>query len=183
MSKITFQNQQILDEKRSQARFGGGAERILQQHQKGKLTARERIEVLLDPDSFQETGMFVEHRCDNFGMRDKKFAGDGVVTGHGTINGRLIFVYSQDFTVFGGSLGEYHAKKICDLIDAALEVGAPVIGINDSGGARIQEGVDSLGVSSFLSITSLRASSVPKILYTSEAVIISPRLVCHAAVR
>ena len=89
--------------------------------------------------------MFVEHRCDNFGMRDKKFAGDGVVTGHGTINGRLIFVYSQDFTVFGGSLGEYHAKKICNLIDAALEVGAPVIGINDSGGARIQEGVDSLG--------------------------------------
>ena len=112
MSKMTFQNQQILDEKRSQARFGGGAERILQQHQKGKLTARERIEVLLDPDSFQETGMFVEHRCDNFGMRDKKFAGDGVVTGHGTINGRLIFVYSQDFTVFGGSLGEYHAKKL-----------------------------------------------------------------------
>ena len=145
MSKMTFQNQQILDEKRSQARFGGGAERILQQHQKGKLTARERIEVLLDPDSFQETGMFVEHRCDNFGMKDKKFAGDGVVTGHGTINGRLIFVYSQDFTVFGGSLGEYHAKKICNLIDAALEVGAPVIGINDSGGARIQEGVDSLG--------------------------------------
>jgi len=145
MSKMTFQNQQILDEKRSQARFGGGAQRILQQHQKGKLTARERIEVLLDPDSFQETGMFVEHRCDNFGMRDKKFAGDGVVTGHGTINGRLIFVYSQDFTVFGGSLGEYHAKKICNLIDAALEVGAPVIGINDSGGARIQEGVDSLG--------------------------------------
>jgi len=140
MSKMTFQNQQILDEKRSQARFGGGAERILQQHQKGKLTARERIEVLLDPDSFQETGMFVEHRCDNFGMKDKKFAGDGVVTGHGTINGRLIFVYSQDFTVFGGSLGEYHAKKICNLIDAALEVGAPVIGINDSGGARIQEG-------------------------------------------
>lgn len=145
MSKHTFQNQQILDRKTSEARFGGGAAKIIEQHRKGKLTARERLEVLLDPDSFQETGMFVEHRCDNFGMTAKKYAGDGVVTGHGTINGRLVFVYSQDFTVFGGSLGEYHAKKICSLIDSALEVGAPVIGINDSGGARIQEGVDALG--------------------------------------
>lgn len=138
-------NKDLLEEKRNLARQGGGDSRIELQHKKGKLTARERIEVLLDPNSFEETGMFVEHRCDNFGMRDKKSLGDGVVTGHGTINGRLVFVYSQDFTVLGGSLGEYHAKKICSIIDAALEVGAPVIGINDSGGARIQEGVDALG--------------------------------------
>ena len=145
MSQKTFlQMQRALDKKRSSARLGGGTKRIATQHSKGKLTARERIEVLLDPDSFQETGMFVEHRCDYFGMEDKKISGDGVVTGHGTINGRLVFVYSQDFTVLGGSLGEYHAKKICDLLDSALEVGAPVIGINDSGGARIQEGVDAL---------------------------------------
>jgi propionyl-CoA carboxylase beta chain len=133
-----------LDHKRNIARSGGGSERIKIQHKKGKLTARERIEVLLDPGSFEESGMFVEHRCDNFGMRDKKFAGDGVITGHGTINGRLVFVYSQDFTVLGGSLGEYHAQKICNLLDMAMQVSAPVIGINDSGGARIQEGVDSL---------------------------------------
>lgn len=145
MSQKTFQQmQKALDKKRSSARLGGGTKRISTQHSKGKLTARERIEVLLDPDSFQETGMFVEHRCDYFGMQSKKISGDGVVTGHGTINGRLVFVYSQDFTVLGGSLGEYHAKKICDLLDSALEVGAPVIGINDSGGARIQEGVDAL---------------------------------------
>lgn len=135
----------ILEEKRSLARLGGGQARINTQHQKGKLTARERIEVLLDPDSFEETGMFVEHRCNNFGMDSKKSPGDGVITGHGTINGRLVFVYSQDFTVLGGSLGEYHAKKMCNLIDAAMQVGAPIIGINDSGGARIQEGVDALG--------------------------------------
>ncbi len=145
MSKNIFQNQQILDKKRSIARLGGGSKRIQNQHEKGKLTARERIEVLLDPDTFEEMGMFVEHRCHNFGMGDKKFSGDGVVTGRGTINGRLVFVYSQDFTVLGGSLGEYHAKKICNLIDAAMQIGAPVIGINDSGGARIQEGVDALG--------------------------------------
>lgn len=146
MSQKTFlQMQMSLDRKRSSARLGGGAKRIATQHSKGKLTARERIEILLDPDSFQETGMFVEHRCDYFGMETKKFSGDGVVTGHGTINGRLVFVYSQDFTVLGGSLGEYHAKKICDILDSAMDVGAPVIGINDSGGARIQEGVDALG--------------------------------------
>ena len=145
MSNITSQDQDILDEKRNIARQGGGIKRISTQHEKGKLTARERIEVLLDPDSFEETGMFVEHRCNNFGMQDKVFSGDGVVTGHGTINGRLVFVYSQDFTVLGGSLGEYHAKKICNIMDSALKVGAPVIGINDSGGARIQEGVDALG--------------------------------------
>jgi propionyl-CoA carboxylase beta chain len=134
-----------LEEKHQEARLAGGLSRIKVQHSKGKLTARERIEVLLDPDSFEETGMFVEHRCENFNMQDKKFLGDGVVTGHGTINGRLVFVYSQDFTVLGGSLGEHHAKKICALLDTAMQVGAPVIGINDSGGARIQEGVDSLG--------------------------------------
>lgn len=145
MNQTNLQGQDLLEEKRGQARAGGGLERITLQHKKGKLTARERIEVLLDPDSFEEIGMFVEHRCYNFGMKDKKFAGDGVVTGRGTINGRLVFVYSQDFTVLGGSLGEYHAKKICNIIDAALQVGAPVIGINDSGGARIQEGVDALG--------------------------------------
>lgn len=145
MSKKVFDQGQALENKKSLARLGGGIERINVQHKKGKLTARERLEVLLDPDSFEETGMFVEHRCDNFGMADKAFSGDGVVTGHGTINGRLVFVYSQDFTVLGGSLGEYHAKKICNLIDAAIKVAAPVIGINDSGGARIQEGVDALG--------------------------------------
>ncbi len=145
MNQVILPSKDLLEEKRNAARQGGGSSRITIQHKKGKLTARERIEVLLDPNSFEETGMFVEHRCDNFSMADKKFAGDGVVTGHGTINGRLVFVYSQDFTVLGGSLGEYHAKKICKIIDAALEVGAPVIGINDSGGARIQEGVDALG--------------------------------------
>jgi propionyl-CoA carboxylase beta chain len=136
---------QKLESRRQDARASGGAARIDVQHKKGKLTARERIELLLDTDSFEETGMFVEHRCSNFGMESKKFAGDGVVTGHGTINGRLVFVYSQDFTVLGGSLGEYHAKKICQIMDMAMEVGAPIIGINDSGGARIQEGVDALG--------------------------------------
>ncbi len=130
--------------KREEARIGGGQKKIDLQHSKGKLTARERIEVLLDPDSFEESGLYVEHRCSDFGMEDKKHSGDGVVTGHGTINGRPIFVYSQDFTVMGGSLGEFHAKKICNILDKAMQVGAPVIGINDSGGARIQEGVDSL---------------------------------------
>jgi propionyl-CoA carboxylase beta chain len=134
-----------LASKREEARMGGGQKRIDIQHSKGKLTARERVEVLLDADSFEESGLYVEHRCHDFGMGDKKKAGDGVVTGQGTINGRLVFVYSQDFTVMGGSLGEAHAKKICQLMDKAMQVGAPVIGINDSGGARIQEGVDSLG--------------------------------------
>lgn len=145
MNPNSLRVQEILEEKRHGARLGGGTDRIKQQHAKGKLTARERIEILLDPDSFEETGMFVEHRCSNFGMKDKKFPGDGVITGHGTINGRLVFIYSQDFTVLGGSLGEHHAKKICQLIDMAMNAGAPIIGINDSGGARIQEGVDSLG--------------------------------------
>ena len=136
---------QSLETKKNHALSGGGNNKIKVQHNKGKLTARERIAVVLDSGSFDEIGLFVEHRCENFGMKDKKFYGDGVVTGQGTINGRLVFVYSQDFTVLGGSLGEYHARKICNLIDTAMKVGAPVIGINDSGGARIQEGVDALG--------------------------------------
>ena len=134
-----------LNSKREEARMGGGQKRIDVQHSKGKLTARERIEVLLDPNSFEEYGLYVEHRCSDFGLEDKKHPGDGVVTGQGTINGRLVFVYSQDFTVMGGSLGEAHAKKICHVLDKAIQVKAPIIGINDSGGARIQEGVDSLG--------------------------------------
>lgn len=138
------QDSNFLEEMRNRARQGGGTNKILTQHKQGKLTARERIEVLLDPGSFEETNMFVEHRCNNFGMQDKRFPGDGVLTGHGTINGRLVFVYSQDFTVLGGSLGEYQSKKICNVIDSALSVSAPVIAINDSGGARIQEGVDAL---------------------------------------
>ncbi|MGE3714402.1 MAG: acyl-CoA carboxylase subunit beta [Alphaproteobacteria bacterium] len=134
-----------LEQKRDQARAGGGQTRIETQHAKGKLTARERIETLLDPDSFEEYDMFVEHRCTNFDMEDKRIPGDGCVTGHGTINGRLVFLYSQDFTVLGGSLSETNATKICKIMDMAMKVGAPVIGLLDSGGARIQEGVDSLG--------------------------------------
>jgi propionyl-CoA carboxylase beta chain len=133
-----------LDEKRAAARLGGGKKRIEAQHAKGKLTARERLEVLLDPGSFEEYDMFVEHRCLDFGMEKQKIPGDGVVTGWGTINGRLVFVFSQDFTVFGGALSEAHAEKICKVMDQAMKVGAPVIGLNDSGGARIQEGVASL---------------------------------------
>jgi len=133
-----------LDEKRARARAGGGENRIAAQHAKGKLSARERIDLLLDPGSFEEWDMFVEHRCTDFGMEKQTVPGDGVVTGYGTINGRLVFVFSQDFSVFGGSLSEAHAEKICKVMDHALKVGAPVIGLNDSGGARIQEGVASL---------------------------------------
>jgi propionyl-CoA carboxylase beta chain len=138
----TIMNQ--LEEKRKQARLGGGQRRIDSQHSKGKLTARERIDLFLDPESFEERDMFVEHRCKEFGMEEQTIAGDGVVTGFGTVNGRLTFVYSQDFTVFGGSLSASHAEKICKIMDQAMKVGAPVVGLNDSGGARIQEGVDSL---------------------------------------
>ena len=134
-----------LEKKRAAARLGGGHKRIDAQHAKGKLTARERIEVLLDAGSFEEWDMFVEHRCADFGMDATHIPGDGVVTGYGTINGRLVFVFSQDFTVFGGALSEAHAEKICKVMDQAMKVGAPVIGLNDSGGARIQEGVASLG--------------------------------------
>ena len=133
-----------LEQKRKQARLGGGQNRIDNQHSKGKLTARERIDLFLDPDSFEERDMFVEHRCSDFGMEEQIISGDGVVTGFGSVNGRLTFVYSQDFTVFGGSLSASHAQKICKIMDQAMKVGAPVVGLNDSGGARIQEGVDSL---------------------------------------
>ncbi|ABK42912.1 propionyl-CoA carboxylase carboxyltransferase subunit [Magnetococcus marinus MC-1] len=133
-----------LDHLRNQARLGGGQARIDSQHARGKLTARERIDVLLDEGSFEELDMFVTHNCIDFGMADKRIAGDGVVTGHGTIFGRAVFVFSQDFTVFGGSLSEANATKICKIMDMALKVGAPVIGLNDSGGARIHEGVSSL---------------------------------------
>ena len=134
-----------LEKKRQAAALGGGKDRIDRQHQRGKLTARERIELLLDEDSFEEWDTFVEHRCTDFGMADKKIPGDGVVTGYGTVNGRVVFIFSQDFTVFGGSLSEAHAEKICKVMDHAMKVGAPIIGLNDSGGARIQEGVASLG--------------------------------------
>ena len=133
-----------LERRREAARQGGGQRRIDAQHAKGKLTARERIGVLLDEDSFEEWDIFVEHRCADFDMADKAVPGDGVVTGHGTINGRTVFVFSQDFTVLGGSLSEAHAGKICKIMDHAMRAGAPVIGLNDSGGARIQEGIDSL---------------------------------------
>ena len=134
-----------LEARREAARMGGGQKRIDAQHAKGRLTARERLSVLLDPDSFEEVDMYVEHNCVDFGMEKQKVPGDGVVTGSGTINGRLVYVFAQDFTVFGGSLSERHAQKICKIMDAAMKVGAPVIGLNDSGGARIQEGVASLG--------------------------------------
>lgn len=134
-----------LRRRKAAAKEGGGRERLKAQRVKGKLTARERLDVLLDPESFVETDAFVEHRTTEFGMADKRVPGDGVVTGHGTIDGRSVFVFSQDFTVFGGSLGEMHANKIVKVMDMAMKVGAPVIGLNDSGGARIQEGVISLG--------------------------------------
>ena len=134
-----------LEARRNVARMGGGQSRIDAQHAKGKLTARERIDLLLDDHSFEEFDMFKAHRWFDFGMDEQQYPGDGVVTGWGTINGRMIYVYSQDFTVFGGSLSETHAEKICKIMDMAMQNGAPVIGLNDSGGARIQEGVASLG--------------------------------------
>ena len=134
-----------MERRREASRMGGGQKRIDAQHAKGKLTARERLDVLLDEGSFEELDTYVEHDCVDFGMEDQKIPGDGVVTGSGTINGRLVYVFSQDFTVFGGSLSKRHAEKICKVMDMALRVGAPVIGLNDSGGARIQEGVASLG--------------------------------------
>ncbi|MGH1465869.1 MAG: acyl-CoA carboxylase subunit beta [Cognatishimia sp.] len=135
---------QELEGRREVARLGGGQRRIDSQHAKGKLTARERVELLLDEGSFEEFDMFKAHRCTDFGMQEQKLPGDGVITGWGTINGRMVYVFSQDFTVFGGSLSETHAEKICKIMDMAIQNGAPVIGINDSGGARIQEGVASL---------------------------------------
>ncbi|MBN1448759.1 MAG: acyl-CoA carboxylase subunit beta [Bacteroidetes bacterium] len=132
-------------QKREEARMGGGEKRIESQHAKGKLTARERLDLLLDEGSFEEFDMFVSHRCIDFGLENQAYLSDGVVTGYGTIDGRLVYVFSQDFTVFGGSLSEMYAKKICKIMDMAMKAGAPVIGLNDSGGARIQEGVKSLG--------------------------------------
>ncbi|MFN2119482.1 MAG: acyl-CoA carboxylase subunit beta, partial [Anaerolineales bacterium] len=134
-----------LHEMRAASRLGGGASRIEAQHKKGRLTARERIDLLIDKGSFREVDAFVEHRTHDFNLHDQKYIGDSVVTGWGTVEGRLVYVFSQDFTVFGGSLGEVHAAKICKIMDMAVKNGAPVIGLNDSGGARIQEGVVSLG--------------------------------------
>ena len=153
-----------LEERRESARTGGGTKRIDVQHRKGKLTARERLEVLLDEGSLEEFDMFVTHRCADFEMADTKFSGDGVVTGWGTINGRPAYVFSQDFTVFGGSLSETHAQKICKIMDMAMKNGAPVIGLNDSGGARIQEGVASLaGYAEVFQRNILASGVVPQI--------------------
>jgi propionyl-CoA carboxylase beta chain len=153
-----------LDKRREQARLGGGQARIDAQHKKGRLTARERLQVLLDEETFEEYDMFVEHNASDFGMDTQKVPGDGVVTGSGTINGRLVFVFAQDFTVFGGSLSERHAQKICKVMDMAMKVGAPMIGLNDSGGARIQEGVASLaGYAEVFQRNVLASGVVPQI--------------------
>lgn len=163
---MSIQQEQIkaLVERRAQARLGGGQKKIDGQHSKGKLTARERINLLLDEGSFEEYDMFVRHRCYNFGMEKTQFDGDGVVTGCGTIDGRLVYVFAQDFTVIGGSLSETMAQKICKIMDMAMKVGAPVIGINDSGGARIQEGVNALaGYSEIFQRNILASGVVPQI--------------------
>ncbi len=153
-----------LIKKREEARMGGGEKRIESQHKKGKFTARERIDMLLDEGSFEEFDMFVTHRCTNFGMEKTKFLGDGVVTGQGTIDGRLVFVFAQDFTVFGGALSETLAMKICKVMDKAMTVGAPIIGLNDSGGARIQEGVTSLaGYAEIFERNILASGVIPQI--------------------
>jgi len=155
---------QQLEERRNEARLGGGQARIDAQHSKGKLTARERIEVLLDSGSFEEYDMYKTHRCVDFGMAEKQIPGDGVVTGWGTINGRPVYLYSQDFTVFGGSLSETHAEKICKIMDLAMQNGVPIIGISDSGGARIQEGVASLaGYSEVFRRNAQASGAIPQI--------------------
>src|SRR2546422_2531194 len=136
---------ELLQKRRAEAELGGGAERIKAQHDKGKMTARDRLDVLLDAGTFVELDRFVTHRSTDFGLADERYLGDGVVTGYGRIEGRLVYVFAQDFTVFGGSLSEAHAEKICKVMDLAMENGAPIIGLADSGGARIQEGVVSLG--------------------------------------
>ena len=154
----------LLQQKRDEALQGGGEKRIEGQHNKGKLTARERLHFLMDEGSFQEIGMLVAHRSTDFGMEKEKYPGDGVVTGYGTINGRLTYVYSQDFTVFGGSLSETHAEKICKILDLAMKNGAPVVGLNDSGGARIQEGVVSLaGYADIFYRNTMASGVVPQI--------------------
>lgn len=150
----------VLEQKTNSALAGGGEQRIDAQHKKGKLTARERIDLLMDPDSFQEIGQLVTHRSTNFGLDKQKFLGDGVITGYGRVNGRLTYVFSQDFTVMGGSLAEAHASKICRVMDLAMQNGAPLIGLNDSGGARIQEGVVSLGGYADIFYRNVRASGV-----------------------
>lgn len=149
-----------LNQKVAAAKMGGGKDRIARQHAKGKLTARERLAILLDEDSFEEWDTFVEHRSSDFGLEDQTIPGDGVVTGYGAINGRLVFVFAQDFTVFGGSLSEAHAEKICKVMDKAMQVGAPIIGLNDSGGARIQEGVASLAGYAYVFQRNVLASGV-----------------------
>ncbi len=151
---------EVLKQKLEKAALGGGEARIASQHKKNKLTARERVLLLLDEGSFEEIGALVLHRTKDFGMESQQFYGDGVVTGYGTVNGRLIYVFSQDFTVFGGSLSETHAEKICKIMDMAMKTGAPVIGLNDSGGARIQEGVRSLGGYADIFYRNVRASGV-----------------------
>ncbi|MEO1257917.1 MAG: acyl-CoA carboxylase subunit beta [Bacteroidota bacterium] len=151
---------ELLESKIAEAKLGGGQARIEKQHEKGKLTARERIHFLLDEGSFEEIGMLVTHRTKDFGMDKQKFLGDGVVTGYGTVNNRLVYVFAQDFTVFGGSLSETHAEKICKIMDLAMKNGAPVIGLNDSGGARIQEGVRSLGGYADIFYRNVRSSGV-----------------------
>src|SRR6185503_6148034 len=159
-----------LERRRAAARLGGGQRRIDAQHAKGKLTARERLDALLDPGSFEEYDMFVEHRSIDFGMENQKIPGDGVVTGHGTIAGRLVYVFSQDFTVFGGALSGMHAAKICKIMDMAMKVGAPVLGINDSGGARIQEGVDSLaGYADVFQRNVLASGVIPQISMVKDS--------------
>jgi acetyl-CoA carboxylase carboxyltransferase component len=149
-----------LDEMRAEALRGGGPERVDRQHSAGKLTARERLDLLLDPSSFVELDAFVTHRSSDFGLAEQRYLGDGVVTGHGTVDGRLVFVFSQDFTVFGGSLSEAYAEKICKIMDLAMKVGAPIVGLNDSGGARIQEGVVSLGGYADIFLRNVLASGV-----------------------
>ena len=149
-----------LEDKLKESKLGGGQKRIDAQHKKGKLTARERLELLLDSNSFEEIGGFVTHRSTNFGLEKTKFLGDGVITGYGTVNGRLVYVYSQDFTVLGGSLAEAHAEKICKIMELAMKNGVPIIGLNDSGGARIQEGVVSLGGYADIFYNNTKASGV-----------------------
>ena len=151
---------QHLRDLKAQSLLGGGQERIEAQHQRGRLTARERLDLLLDRGSFREVDAFVVHRTHDFGLDQQKYLGDSVVTGWGTINGRLVYVFSQDFTVFGGSLGEVHAEKICKIMDMAMKNGAPMIGLNDSGGARIQEGVVSLGAYADIFLRNTLASGV-----------------------
>ena len=167
---IQTDNIQKLVERRAKARLGGGEKRIEAQHAKGKMTARERIALLLDEGSFEEYDMFVQHRCTNFGMDQEHFDGDGVVTGCGTVEGRLVYVFAQDFTVCGGSLSKTMSEKICKVMDLAVRAGAPLIGLNDSGGARIQEGIDSLaGFGEIFERNILASGVVPQIPSKAES--------------